>query len=83
VDKDGNLCPNDQRLINFEVTGQGWYRAGGNGDPTCMDLFHLPQMHAFYGMMTAIVQSTEKRGAAILTASAEGLKSETISITVQ
>ena len=83
VDKDGNLCPNDQRLINFEVTGQGWYRAGGNGDPVCLDLFHLPQMHAFNGMMTAIVQASEKKGTAILTAKADGLKSESISIRVQ
>ena len=83
VDKDGNLCPNDQRLINFEVTGQGWYRAGGNGDPTCLDLFHLPQMHAFNGMMTAIVQSTENKGTATLTAKAEGLKSESVTIQVR
>jgi beta-galactosidase len=83
VDKDGNLCPNDQRLINFEVAGQGWYRAGGNGDPTSLDLFHLPQMHAFYGMMTAIVQAGEKAGTIKLEAKAEGLKSETISISVQ
>jgi beta-galactosidase len=83
VDKDGNLCPNDQRLIQFEVDGQGWYRAGGNGDPTCLDLFHLPQMHAFNGMMTAIVQSSGKKGTVTLTAKNERLKSESITIRLQ
>ena len=83
VDKEGNLCPNDQRLITFEVTGQGLYRAGANGDPTSLDLFHLPQMHAFSGMMTAIVQAGEKPGSIQLEAKAVGLKNETIHISVR
>lgn len=35
VDKDGNLCPNDGRLVSFKVKGAGKYRASANGDPTC------------------------------------------------
>lgn len=46
VDKDGNLCPNDGRLVSFKVKGAGKYRASANGDPTCLDLFHKPEMHA-------------------------------------
>lgn len=49
VDKDGNLCPNDGRLVSFKVKGAGKYRASANGDPTCLDLFHKPEMHAFGG----------------------------------
>lgn len=60
VDKDGNLCPNDGRLVSFKVKGAGKYRASANGDPTCLDLFHKPEMHAFGGMLTVIVQSGEK-----------------------
>lgn len=62
VDKDGNLCPNDGRLVSFKVKGAGKYRASANGDPTCLDLFHKPEMHAFGGMLTVIVQSGEKTG---------------------
>lgn len=51
VDKDGNLCPNDGRLVSFKVKGAGKYRASANGDPTCLDLFHKPEMHAFGGML--------------------------------
>ena len=54
VDKDGNLCPNDGRLVSFKVKGAGKYRASANGDPTCLDLFHKPEMHAFGGMLTVI-----------------------------
>ena len=74
VDKDGNLCPADNRLINFSVKGAGTYRAGANGDPTSLDLFHLPKMHAFSGMLTAIVQTNETAGEIILTAKAGGVK---------
>jgi beta-galactosidase len=83
VDKDGNLCPADQRMIEFQVTGQGWYRAGANGDATCLDLFHKPRMHAFNGMLTAIVQSTKEKGTATLTASAEGLASASVEIAIE
>lgn len=73
VDKDGYLCPTDNRLIEFNVKGEGFYRAGANGDPTCLDLFHLPHMHAFNGLLTVIVQSTEKPGKIILEAKAKGV----------
>ena len=62
VDKDDNLCPTDGRLVKFSVSGAGRYRASANGDPTCLDLFHLPQMHAFGGMLTVIVEAGEKPG---------------------
>ena len=78
VDKDGNLCPADSRLINFSVKGAGKYRAGANGDPTSLDLFHLPTMHAFNGMLTAIVQTNETAGEIILTAKAGGVKAGSI-----
>ena len=57
VDKDGNLCPADNRQINFSVKGTGKYRAAANGDPTNLEQFHLPKMHAFNGMLTAILQA--------------------------
>lgn len=84
VDKDGNLCPSDGRLVKFETTGKGGsYRASANGDPTCLDLFHLPQMHLFSGKLTAIVQAAKNKGEITLTATAEGVKSGTITIKVR
>ena len=83
VDKDGNLCPNDGRLVSFKVKGAGKYRASANGDPTCLDLFHKPEMHAFGGMLTVIVQAGEKTGEIELQATAKGIKTGTIRIPVK
>ena len=83
VDKDGNLCPTDGRLVNFKVKGAGKYRASANGDPTCLDLFHLPRMHAFSGMLTVIIQSGEESGEIELQASAKGVRAGKITIKVE
>ena len=83
VDKEGNLCPTDGRRLNFRVKGAGSYRASANGDPTCLDLFHLPQMHAFNGMLTVIVQAGETAGNLELQVSAKGLKTARLVLLVQ
>jgi beta-galactosidase len=75
VDKDGNRCPHDGRLINFSVEGAGKYRASANGDATSLDQFHLPRMHAFNGQLTAIVQAGETAGAIRFEARAKGVRS--------
>ena len=80
VDKDGNLCPLDEREVNFNVKGAGFFRAAANGDPTNLQQFHLPHMRAFSGQLTAIVQSKESTGDIILTASAKGIKAGKIII---
>ena len=74
VDKDGNLGPADNRLVTFSVKGAGTYRAAANGDAPCLDLFHLPRMHAFSGQLTAIVQSGLQEGDLIFEAKAKGLR---------
>ncbi len=82
IDRNGNLCPDDTRLVKFNVTGNGRYRASANGDATSLDLFHLPQMHLFSGRCTAIVQSGESQGVVTLKVTAPGLRPATISIPV-
>ena len=77
------MCPNDGRLVSFKVKGAGKYRASANGDPTCLDLFHKPEMHAFGGMLTVIVQSGEKTGEIELQATAKGIKTGAIRIPVK
>ena len=80
VDKDGNLCPDDGREVAFKVSGAGTFRAAANGDGSCLDLFHLPHMHAFAGQLTAIVQSSEQAGSITLQATAKGLKPGSITL---
>lgn len=82
VDKDGNLCPDDSRMLEFEVSGAASYRASANGDPTCLDIFHEPRMHAFGGMLTVIVQAGCEAGEAVLTVRAKGLRPASMKIRV-
>jgi beta-galactosidase len=62
------------------VKGAGQYRAAANGDATCLDLFHLPQMHLFGGQLTAIVQTSDKAGDITFTSSAAGLRSASLTL---
>lgn len=80
VDKDGNLCPNQQDLVKFRVKGDGTYKAGANGNSASLDAFQEPQMHLFNGMLTAIVQSTDKKGTATLEAEMKNLPKAKIEI---
>lgn len=83
VDREGNLCPDAAPLIRFRVKGAGRYRAAANGNAASLDLFHLPQMHAFSGQCTAIVTTADRPGTLILEASAPGLKSGSIMLKVE
>ncbi|MDN3669440.1 beta-galactosidase GalB [Echinicola jeungdonensis] len=83
VDKNGNLCPTDQRSISFKANGEGKYRAAANGDPTSLELFHHPKMKVFNGQLTAIVQAGENPGEIILEAKAKGLKKAKVEIKVE
>lgn len=80
VDRNGNPCPNVNELVKFSVKGAGTYRAGANGDPTNIDLFHLPQMHLFNGKLVTIVESSETPGIITLEANAKGLRKGSIKI---
>ena len=80
VDKDGNLCPDAAEKLKFKVSGALAYRAACNGDPTCLEQFHLPQMTTFSGMLVVVVQSKEVAGLGKLTVSGKGLKSASIEI---
>jgi len=80
VDKDGNLIPDAGDLIKFRVKGAGRFRAAANGDASNLDLFHLPQHHAFAGQLTALVQTSNRPGTITLEASAKGLKKATITL---
>jgi beta-galactosidase len=83
VDKDGNLCPLDGRLMTFSVEGAGSYRASANGDPTCLDIFHEPRMHAFNGMLTVIVQAGDAPGNVTLKVKAKGLEPGSMTLPVE
>ncbi|TCO08852.1 beta-galactosidase GalB [Natronoflexus pectinivorans] len=83
VDRDGNLVPTDSRLIRFDASGAGKYRASANGDPSSLELFHKPQMSLFNGQLTAIVQSGDQPGTIVFEAKAPGVRNARIEIQVK
>jgi beta-galactosidase len=81
VDKDGNLCPNADNQLNFEVSGAGNFKAVCNGDATSLEMFHLPTMKTFSGKLVVTVQATKQPGNIELQVKGKGLKTGKISIT--
>ncbi len=81
IDRNGNPVPDAGHLIKIEVSGAGKFLAAANGDPTCLEPFHIPQMHLFSGQLTAIIRSTGSKGAITVKVKAPGLKSAELTIT--
>jgi len=73
-DKDGNLCPLADNLVNFEITGSGKLAAVGNGNQRSLESFIEPKRKAFNGMCLLVVKTTEKAGIINISAASKGLK---------
>ncbi len=82
ADKDGNLVPDDTRMVNFKVLGAAEFLATANGDPTCLLSFDEPRMKLFSGAATAILRASATPGKATLTVTAPGVKPANITIDV-
>jgi len=80
TDKDGNLCPNAQRLLFFKIEGAGTLKALCNGDPTDLTSFASNYMKVFNGKMIAIVSSSKSIGEIKLSVSGERLSTKEIRI---
>ena len=80
VDKDGNVCPNADNQLNFQVSGSGTFKTVCNGDPTSLEMFHLPTMKAFSGKLVVSVQSVKKAGDIELEVSGAGLETAKLSL---
>jgi beta-galactosidase len=80
VDKDGNLCPNANNQLNFEVEGAGKFKVVCNGDATSLEMFHLPTMKAFGGKLVVTVQSLQKKGKITVKVNGDGLETGSIDL---
>jgi len=83
VDASGNIVPDADNLIKFNTKGEGNVIATDNGLQTSMESFKSNQHKAFNGLCLAVVQAGEKTGTITITATAEGLTSSTIVVTVK
>ena len=80
LDKDGNLCPNADNLVQFEIGGNGFIAGVDNGSPISLERFKDNKRKAFYGKCLVVVQNNGKKGTITLDAVSEGLKHAHIDI---
>jgi beta-galactosidase len=82
-DKDGNLCPNADNLVNFEVTGNGSREAVGNGNSASLEAFQKDFIKAFYGKCLLIVKGTTEPGTINIKATSAGLEVDNIIVNIK
>ncbi|WP_159517190.1 glycoside hydrolase family 2 TIM barrel-domain containing protein [Sunxiuqinia indica] len=80
LDKDGNLVPNADNLVHFELEGNATLAGVDNGDQTSHLSFKGSQMNAFHGKCLAVIQASEHAETISLIAKSEGLISSSIQI---
>lgn len=83
LDKNGNICPNSDNLINFEINGEGTIVGVDNGNQISMESFKKPMRKAFHGKCLVIIESNRKLGGINLVASSDNLESDEVSIIVR
>ncbi|HKF21090.1 MAG TPA: beta-galactosidase GalB [Candidatus Angelobacter sp.] len=73
-DKDGNLAPMADNLVQFKVTGSGVIAAVDNGNAATVEPFHADHRRAFNGLALLIVRSRPgQTGQISVSATSEGL----------
>ncbi|GAA3988469.1 beta-galactosidase GalB [Mucilaginibacter dorajii] len=81
LDKDGNVVPDADNLVDFKVNGEAFIASVDNGDPVSHDSFRVNYRKAFHGLALAIVQAKEKAGSIAFTATSKGLQTSTLVLT--
>jgi beta-galactosidase len=81
LDKDGNVVPDADNLVDFKVNGEAFIAGVDNGDPVSHDSFKVNYRKAFHGLALAIVQAKEKAGNITFTATSKGLQASTLVLT--
>ncbi|HYK47358.1 MAG TPA: glycoside hydrolase family 2 TIM barrel-domain containing protein [Parafilimonas sp.] len=80
LDERGVRNPRSENLIHFTIEGPGTIAGVGNANPVSLESYQLPQRKAWQGRCMVVVKSTNEKGEIILKASADGLKTATVTI---
>jgi hypothetical protein len=84
LDKDGTVCPLAENKIDFKVEGPGEIAGVCNGSPTSFEPFQADYRKLFFGKAMLVIRTHEgEPGEIKITASTEGLKDATVSVTTQ
>ncbi len=83
LDKDGNVVPTADNLVNFKLNGTAFIAGVDNGCETDHSSFKANHKQAFNGLALAILQSNGKPGNITLTASSKGLADATLTVSAK
>ncbi|MCW3785977.1 beta-galactosidase GalB [Plebeiibacterium sediminum] len=80
MDKDGNMIPDADQLVHFDIEGNGFIAGVDNGYQASLEPFKANYRKAFNGMCLLIVQATEEAGDIKITATTDGLKNGVLTL---
>ena len=83
LDKEGNLCPNADNQVKFNVEGNGFVAGVDNGNQISLERFKASQRKAFYGKCLVVVQNSGKKGTINLKAVSDALNADIVKIKVR
>lgn len=83
IDKEGNLCPNADNLVNFEISGAGFIAGVDNGSPISMERFKDNKRKAFYGKCLCVIQNDGKAGEIRLKATSPNLEQAEVTVSAK
>ncbi|MFD1140760.1 glycoside hydrolase family 2 TIM barrel-domain containing protein [Larkinella insperata] len=83
VDENGKVIPNATVPVAFQLTGAGELAGVGNGNPTDLSSFQKPAKNTFRGRCLAILRPGAQPGTMTLKATAPGLESGEVTVTVR
>ena len=80
LDKEGRVVPNAENRLTFEVNGTGVIAAVGSANLKDTDRYVGNTRKAWKGRAIVVLKSTKKNGTIRLKATADGLRSATVSV---
>ncbi|MBQ7421992.1 MAG: DUF4982 domain-containing protein [Prevotella sp.] len=83
LDKDGNLCPNAENQVFFDVSGEVSIAGVDNGCQYSLERFKADNRRAFFGKCLVVLQSKKQTGFATLRARAVDLQDASLQLAIQ
>jgi beta-galactosidase len=80
LDKDGNIVPDAENLVNFKIKGPAGIAGVDNGSQISMEPFKANHRKAFHGMCLLIVRSRKTKGKVLVEANSSGLNPSTLAL---
>jgi beta-galactosidase len=83
LDKDGNIVPDAENLVNFKIKGPAGIAGVDNGSQISMEPFKANHRKAFHGMCLLIVRPRKTKGDVLVEASSSGLTPSALALNVK